>query len=417
MRLRPTRDLTWVSNRAGHRRHLLCGFLLAVALVLTACSSGPHDSTSATKQTSTTRSAVPHGQGTTTTTTAPPVTTTTIPSSAVVEGLTWISDTHGWALTVPSGCSATGCVSTVMTTLNGGQSWVAVGSIPDGHNTVPVTDIRFANSNDGYAYSPDFYETTDGGVTWTQVPGPEVISLEVAGSNVIRLSSSDSGCPGPCGIQIESAPIGSETWKALYSYPSDMEVGGVQMVLWAPDDIYVVTFENPAGGAPNAQSSLLISHDGGATWSQHADPCGYSGTTENDTAAIAAAADDVVAVICVPRYDGTDFVDVSGDGGASFAPSAPLPAGSQFKLLAVTSAEDIFAGTYADSGSTNVLVASHDRGTSWQQVGNEPASAPSQYGYQGFLGFESPDVGRWIANPLSIWTTTNGGYLWSQQQL
>jgi photosystem II stability/assembly factor-like uncharacterized protein len=400
-------------------RHSRLSVVLLAALALSACTGSAVPR--ATKTTSTravtrrtvTPTTTPTGGVTATT---HPTTTTTSPTGTIIEGLTWISDTQGWALTVPSGCPSRGCTSTVMETLNGGISWVALGTIPDGSHEVPVSDIRFANSNDGYAFGPDLYQTTDGGQSWTAEPGPDVASLEVAGANVIRVSYASSGCPGPCGIQVERAPIGGQVWTPLYSYPSDMEVGAVQMVLWSPDDIYVVTFENPAGGAPDAQSSLLISHDGGATWSQRSDPCGYSGTTENDTTAIAAAADDVVGVICVPRYYGPDFVDISGDGGSTFAASVPLPAGLQFKLLALTSEESIFAATYADTGDSQLLVASHNGGSSWQQVATEPPIAPPQYGYQGFLGFESPDVGRWIGNPLSLWTTTDGGSVWSQAQ-
>jgi hypothetical protein len=317
-------------------------------------------------------------------------------------------------LTVPSDCNLEkGCASNILATLNGGTSWNQVGIIPDGPQTLPVRDIRFANPRDGYAFNPDLYVTTDGGHTWTPETGPNVVSLEVQGPNVVRISSTSSGCPGPCGITVERAPIGSTSWSVLYSYPKDTEAGAVELVAQGSDDLYVVTYENPAGGAQNEQSLWLISHNGGATWHTRSDPCGYSGTTENDTVGLAAAPGDVVAVLCAPRLTGTSFVKVSGDGGLNFGSPSLLPTNAGFKLIGATSGQDIFVAGSPGAGNPSVLAASHNGGASWQVVASGSVINPvMEYGYAGFLGFESPAVGRWVGNPQVIWTTYDGGYTW-----
>ena len=384
-------------------RRLFLSAMAMLPLVLLVACGGSRTATKATLNTT----IVP----TTSTTTSSP------PSKEVVADLTWVSDRHGWAMASQSGCLRS-CTSEVLTTTNGGTSWNGVGSLPSRSTCVggcggsePQTDnIRFGNNNDGYAFDSDLFMTTDGGRSWVHEDGPQVAGLEIAGSNVIRISYTHAGCPGPCDPLLEEAPIGSSSWRTLYSIP--MEGSRLQLLRQGPNDVYIAVFRNPAGGAIHEQTTLFISHDGGVTWSQRPDPCGYKGSAENDTEDLAAAPDGVVAVLCSPRLGGLDFVDVSSDGGRTFGATTALPGNIGFQLIAVTNAGDIFVSTGPNGGGQQVLEASHDAGQHW----NQAASDTGQTGYvsptAGFLGFESPEVGRWIASPTEIWTTTDGGVTW-----
>lgn len=361
-----------------------------------------------------------------TTTIIPPTPTTATsspPSQEVVNDLTWVSDTHGWALVSQSGCQRS-CTSEVLTTTNGGASWTEVGSLPSSETCVTGCDenepqafnIRFGNDSDGYAFDPNLFVTTDGGRSWVPEQGPQVVALEIAGSSVIRISSTHGGCPGPCDAVVEEAPIGSSSWRELYPIPID--AGRVQLVRQGPDNVYAAGFQNPAGGAVDEQTTLFISHDGGVSWTERADPCGYSGAAENDTEAMAAAPDDVLAVLCSPRFGGADFVDVSSDGGKTFDSTASLPGDVGFLLVAVTNPDDVFVSTGPNGGGQGVLEASHDGGRNWNQVASDTGQAG---GYSspnaGFLGFESSSVGRWIGSPSDIWTTTDDGITWSYRPI
>jgi len=340
------------------------------------------------------------------------------PSQGVTADLTWVSETHGWALVGQSGCQLT---SEVLTTTNSGTSWSEVGSLPSKATAIascnqddPQTfNIRFGNDIDGYAFNPDLFVTTDGGRSWVQEDGPQVAALEIAGSDVIRISYTKTGCPGPCDPLVEEAPIGSSLWRLLYVIP--VQGGRVQLVRQGPNDVYVAVYRNPAGGGQNEQTALLVSHDGGVTWSQRADPCGYSGSAENDTEDLAAAPDGVVAVLCFPRLGGPDFVAISSDGGTAFGATASLPGNVGFQLIAVTNARNVFVATGPNGGGQQVLEASHDAGDHWNQAASETGQQAGSYvsPTAGFLGFESPEVGRWIGSPTNIWTTTDGGATWS----
>ncbi|MDR3648196.1 MAG: sialidase family protein [Acidimicrobiales bacterium] len=175
----------------------------------------------------------------------------------------------------------------------------------------------------------------------------------------------------------------------------------------------MAVFQNPAGGAQDEQTSLFISHDGGVTWSERADPCGYSGSTENDTEAISAAPEGVMVALCFPRPGGRDFVGISSDGGKTFRATAPLPDSVGYQLIAATNADDVFVSTGPNGGGQQVLEASFDGGGHWNQGAIDTGQAGLYLSpTAGFLGFESSSVGRWIGSPRDIWTTIDGGSTW-----
>ena len=79
----------------------------------------------------------------------------------------------------------------------------------------------------------------------------------------------------------------------------------------------------PAGGAESAHATLMISDDGGATWSTRADPCVDVGGDEYDTSALAAAPGPALAVLCQDRMQPLNmYVAVARDGGAPVRPAA-----------------------------------------------------------------------------------------------
>jgi photosystem II stability/assembly factor-like uncharacterized protein len=341
---------------------------------------------------------------------AHPVASSVPPTGPLIGDLTWVSDSHAWGLTAAPDC-ANWCTASVVTTDDGESPWAQLAAFPQ----ALVSGIAFANDEVGYAFGPDLFMTTDGGVTWVQEPAPPVAALAIVGVSVVRVSYAHSGCPGPCAIGVESSAVGSTRWQPLLSLP-ETAAGAVQLVRGGPSTIYLMKYLNPAGGAGNEQGTLYVSHDAGVTWAEQADPCGFRGRAEIDTRAIAAAPGGVVAVLCAPRFGGADFIKVSQDGGATFTTSSPLPAAIGFVTLALTGADDIFAGTGSDVGrSSSVLYASHDAGRTWVQAAGEAGATPMYGGGVTFLGFESSRVGRWISANGDIWTTTDGGYTWAAQ--
>jgi hypothetical protein len=392
-------------------KRLIVTLIVAVAAaVLSSCSSTSHP-----KATTTTVH--------TTTPTSKPATTTTLASkpAALVDDLTWISPTQGWALVDTPKCGQPTCTE-VLGTSDGGGTWTRVGTIPAPSNCATcgltgVSQIRFATALDGYAYDPGFFTSTDGGVTWTPQSGPYVVALEPVGSNVMRISFTQTGCPGPCDLAVQSAPVGSAAWQTL---TGPFESDSVQLVRQA-NEAYVARFANPAGGVGEAHATLMLSQDGGTTWGERADPCGEVGGAEFDATSIAAAPQGVLAVLCVDRAQPTRaFVDVSTDSGVVFAAGSIVTAPSPLGSVAATSASNLFAGTAGMAGTGPaqwVLMASQDGGQSWQQAVVQSGKAQPDFGAETFLGFENSTVGRWVGYPYDIWQTTDGGAHWVKQPI
>jgi photosystem II stability/assembly factor-like uncharacterized protein len=401
----------------------LLGLALA-AVALASCSGAASSPTRSAHQSSTTSAPTTSTLGTTSTT-LPPTTTTTTPAPSptqLVEDLTWVSDTHGWALVDTPNCGQSTCTE-VLTTTDGGTAWSQIGTIAassslcTGCGTLDVTHIRFANDLDGYAFDPNLFVTTDGGTTWSQESGPFVEAVEPAGADVMRVSYSHSGCPGPCDLTIQEAPAGASNWDTVNG---PIQGDAVQLVRQGADNAYVAVFQNPAGGAGSAHAMLMISHNGGTSWTDRADPCGVVGGNEYDTSAIAAAPSSVVTILCSER-GGTQrsFVAVSTNGGTTFTSQPLVAPADTFTNIAATSAVSVFlGGTAPATGAESaqwVLLASTDGGQSWQQVASQTGQAEQYFPGASFLGFESATVGRWVGYPYDIWETTDGGSTWVRQ--
>ena len=322
--------------------------------------------------------------------------------------LTFVSETEGWALGSAQCIQGAGRCTALFHT-KGEHWWSLPNSTPfnvpgirEGCATRCVTNIRFANPDVGYVYGPSaFLMTKDGGKHWTEQPGG-AIALESLDDNVIRVTAtSDSGCPGPCGVQVETAPIGSSTWT-----PSDLApVSGAAIAFTRgqPSNAYLLVMRNPAGGAQDETSTLYRSTDNGAHWTSAGEPCMQS-NGEADSYAIAGGSDNEVSVLCrhraQPQYV---FISTSTDGGKTFVPQFAKGATVLPNIATSLTGDPNTVLVTAGDG----LARSTDGGSSFHKV-------PKVTGQIGFVGFESDTVGRAVsADGNTIWTTRDAGKTWS----
>jgi photosystem II stability/assembly factor-like uncharacterized protein len=341
-------------------------------------------------------------------TSAPPVTHPVLTNPVGLTGfravdLTFVSETDGWALGTADCLSGVGRCSALVHTTDG-RTWTAAGqqfttpwNVGTDCTNACVRNIRFANARTGYVFGPSYLlMTTDGGRTWTQQSGGALF-LETLNDNVIRVTGSGSGCPGPCDVRVETSAIGSAKWIPSALGP----LSGVAFTLSrGGHDAYLLAMRNPAGGAP-ATSTLYRSTDDGRTWRAGGEPCPQSPGVEVDSYAVAGAPDGRVAVLCRTRFaEERTFLATSTDHGAHFtARSGTIPSGA-FPLL--TGDPD---GAVLSAGDT--LARSTDGGRSWQAV-------PGVRDAVAFVGFESPSYGRAISRDgRTIWTTTDAGLSWT----
>jgi photosystem II stability/assembly factor-like uncharacterized protein len=309
----------------------------------------------------------------------------------------------GWALASADCVRGAGRCTALLRTTDG-SSWRSMPGAAFNVSGVKgcaypcVAHLRFADDRVGYAYgSSAFLMTIDGGATWQRQPGGAEF-LETLDGNVVRVVSDGSGCPGPCNVGVQTAPIGSSRWTTAHLAQNPVSGAGLAFARGG-SDAYLLVKRNPAGGAVNQTSTLYRSSNDGHAWQASGEPCPQSGA-EVDSIALAAAAAGRVSVLCTTRQaPSRRFVATSGDHGRTFSARPGTVAAAAADQLAGDPATVLLA---AGDG----LVRSADGGRSWQAV-----VRPS--GVIGFVGFESAQVGRVVADGgRSIWTTRDAGRSW-----
>jgi hypothetical protein len=158
--------------------------------------------------------------------------------------------TDTWWLLGSAPCSSPPCTS-ILRTDDGGHSFVGTPA----PRTTKVSQLRFANPADGFAYDSQLWVTHDAGTTWHQVRlGGAVTEVATAGGfayAVVRYGHKSAG-------RLERSPLGSDTWTTLTG------AGSAYAGLWAHGHDVLVG----SGGA----AALAISHNAGVDFSQAPSP-------------------------------------------------------------------------------------------------------------------------------------------------
>jgi photosystem II stability/assembly factor-like uncharacterized protein len=349
------------------------------------------------------QSSAPTGPTGTTSAPSPTPTDTSTLHGVKILDLTFVSEDTGFAVASADCIRGPGRCTALLRTTDGAQ-WKSMPNTPfrvpgiTGGCAYPcVSHIRFATKDVGYLFGPEaLLMTTDGGAHW-RPQSDGAILLETLDNNVIRVVSTGTGCPGSCGVQVQTSDIGSTTWTAA-TFPSPTVAYEVSLSRGG-SDAYLLFTGHTSGGAQNAQSTLYRSTDDGRSWQSTNEPCPQT-DGEVDSYAVAGAPDGRVSVLCANRQAPQRwFVATSTDAGGNFAAQpGTVPAATA----------DLLTGD-----ATTVLVTawdglarSIDGGATWQTV-------PDVTGRIGFVGFESSTVGRAVTDQNTIWTTRDAGKTWS----
>ena len=333
-----------------------------------------------------------------------------IPANFQPLSVTFVSADMGWVLG-SAGCGADTC-PVIVRTLDGGRTWTRIAA-PDASLDYPgnlqagsgISELRFADPLDGWAFGPGLWATHDGGLTWKQLtipglPGGAVAALEASAGGV-QVVAYD----GNTTFRIASSPVSSEAWllSALKVPVGAGPVPEVQLVLqgqagWVLENNRVVT-----GGA------RLVN----GTWQAWQPPC----LDVLGPATLAAANAQVVTAVCDVGQWATpqgEHLYRSTNGGQTFAETGPkLPVEGISAVAAPTTSTIVVAATVPSTNAVEVI-ASRDGGLTWTSV---LIPGPVQVRY---LGFTTATQGVLITSDpgsrTQLFMTRDGGHTWTPVQ-
>jgi photosystem II stability/assembly factor-like uncharacterized protein len=334
--------------------------------------------------------------------------------------LTWISNSRGWALvSVP--CPAGTCAM-ILFTSDGGQTWAHAPRVPDVSSAASqgcllagcFEHLRYASSTIGYLWGQalGLFMTVDGGQNWVQQPASQMVALEPVPGSVVRVAA-PTGLASP--LEVDRAPLGSGRWTSISTDVGNF--GGV--IFTAGRSIYIAWPGHTAGGAPDAHTRFVRSLDGGTTWRSFGDPCGQSNDgTELDASVYAATPNGVLAVLCVPRFATTAlWLTLSSDSGDHFGALQPVPvnAAAAAQLALADDGRIALVASAGGGSAPTQVIRSNDGGRTWAGVLSAPPATTQ--GVVPWFGFEDAATGRVSFGTPALWTTTDAGLTWSEEQV
>jgi len=353
-----------------------------------------------------------------------------VPDNFRPTSVTFVGTHTGWVIgqaRSPGHCATQFCTS-VARTNDAGRTWTGVPAPMAGpaDGATGLSQIRFLNLNDGWAYGPQLYATHTGGRTWVPVDtgGLRVTGLETVGNRVFALWASCTG-NGPAyaadctNFTLYSAPAGGGSWTPVgpsttglsdgqASEAAELVLTGSRGYLLAPDG---ALYAGPVDGSgPWTRVSSLVASC----------PVGPARTDGRPTGALLGAvnARDLI-LACASASRGASpsvstqqkFIYSSPNGGVSWLQMSTAPtAGVAFSLAASPSESVVLATDQGidllPKGEVNWRLASLQGG------------APS--GGFGYVGMTTDEQG--IALPAdpsagTVWFTFDGGQSWAPSRL
>jgi hypothetical protein len=299
----------------------------------------------------------------------------------------------------------------IMHTMDGGQHFDRTGSPPVLVAQAPVkgpagsptiSDIRFGNANDGWAYGDSFYATTDGGQSWspvTSVPG-DVVDLAAANGKVWAIVDVSRGEPTAApgkhyALYSATYGHGPSPWAPV-TLPVDL--GDVAPAIADQDGVVTITAEGPLRASDGFLAHALVSSDG-TRFSDHVLPCPQVGKLDLSVTA------KTVWAICA--YGHSTAVFRSTNHGVTWQ-EANIAGPIVYTLGAIDGSHAV-----VDTSRGLELVSTDGSVTSLASSSDQPGG----YALASFIGFTNPSVGFAIVDrqqaSAQLWRTADGGATWS----
>lgn len=353
-----------------------------------------------------------------------------VPGNFRPTSVTFVGPRTGWVIgqaLTPGHCASQFCTS-VAVTRDAGKTWAGVPAPMAGpaDGASGLSQIRFLDLTDGWAYGPQLFATHTGGRTWAQVDtgGLRVTALETVGDRVFAVWASCTG-DGP-------AYAAGCTRFTLYSASA---TGGA----WAPVGAPTTGLTN--GTAREATELVLTGSrgyllapggalysgpvDGSGPWTRVSSlaascPVGPARADGQPTGALLGAvnASDLL-LACASASSGTNpsvstqqkFIYSSKNGGVSWEQMATAPAAGVAYGLAASPSESVVLAT---NQGIDLLPAGE---VTWRTANLRGGGPAGGFAY---IGMTTTDQG--IALPAdpsagTVWFTFDGGQRWTASRL
>lgn len=313
-------------------------------------------------------------------------------------------------------CPRTSCTMVAGTT-NYGASWFGASTIPVGppNGSRGVSQIRFLDSANGWAFGPQLLATHDGGRTWREPPGlppGRVVDLSTVGGRayaVLALFCTGTGqdyASGCRGFSVISAAAGSDHWGVVPGAgsasgpvsPGSLQIDGQRGYLMAGR---LLVTGSVTGGPWNAVPNASPTEPSCLSGAQGAIPRRGPALIAPDGTSLYLACDGPSSA----TRPGPLTLYVTGDGGRSWRALGIIRARGTATSLAVAPAGAIVLAT------TTGIYYSPD-GKTWHQA--SLTGHPPDGGYT-FVGMTTSLNG--VAVPADsglheLFVTRDGGHSW-----
>ncbi len=328
-----------------------------------------------------------------------------IPAGFQPVSLSAISESDFWVLGRSACATVTGCPSEILHTTNGGRSFqripapVTVYLTGAGTGGPPtVSDLRFANASDGWAFGDGpAYVTHDGGAHWYELDSNWTVMQIEPGANgwvyaTVEICSSPEDTTG-CADFVMRSPAHSDAWGQLSipGNPTGRPVIGVH-----GDSVWVMYFERTTGLA-------FTSHDDGEVWQHAAMPC------EPDLGGnFYPVSTTVIWAFCATGTQGG--AALSTNAGTTYTVTEGPP--NDFwngSMVAALSSREAFVG----AGNSPIQVTNN---------GGQTYRTLSQFPSALWIGFTDSKVGYVISDDQDtlasqLWRTSDAGSTWTAVSL
>ena len=353
-----------------------------------------------------------------------------VPGNFRPTSVTFVGTRTGWVIgqaLTPGHCASQFCTSLARTN-DAGKTWAGVPAPMAGpaDGASGLSQIRFLDLKNGWAYGPQLFATHTAGATWAPVDtgGLRVTALETVGDRVFAVWASCTG-DGPAyavnctRFTLYSASATGGTWAPVGTSTTGLTNGAAseaaQLVLTGSRGYLLAPggelYSGPVDGSgPWTRVSSLVASC----------PVGPARGNGQPTGALLGAvnARDLI-LACVSASSGTSpsvstqqkFVYSSTNGGMSWAQMTTAPAAGVAFGLAASPTESVMLAT--DQG-IDLLPAGE---MSWRTAdvrGGAPAG-----GFR-YIGMTTDEQG--IALPAdpsagTVWFTFDGGQRWTASRL